>query len=83
MTLSIHILFFLLLVVVGVESHPGPTRGDRGGRGGENAARGFDDPRGRGSRSRSNDYFSNYPRWVVHRGMIRTRIRIRIRIVYL
>ena len=61
-TLSIRILLFLLLVVEGVESHPGPSRGDRGsrgGRGGENAARGFGAPRGRGSRS--NDYFANFP----------------------
>ena len=60
-TLSIRILLFLLLVVEGVESHPGPPRGGRGGRGGENAARGFGAPRGRGSRSRSNDYFANFP----------------------
>ena len=61
MTLSIRILLFLLLVVEGVESHPGPHRGDRGGRGCENAARGFGAPRGRGWRSRSNDYFANFP----------------------
>ena len=59
MTLSIRILLFLLLVVEGVESHPGPHRGDRGGHGCKNAAQVVGAPRGRGWRSRSNDYFAN------------------------
>ena len=46
MALSIGILLFLVLVVEGVESNPGPPRRSpdrccRSGRGGDNATRGF------------------------------------------
>ena len=60
------ILLFLLLVVEGVESNPGPPRHlpDRGGRGGDTVARGFgarrfSAPEGRGLRN--NDYFADFP----------------------
>ena len=69
LSLSIRTVLFLLLVVEGVESNPGPPgpsdptdnvrgRGRGRGRGNRGYARGQGPPRGRGSRY--NDYFADY-----------------------